>query len=437
MADAEASVGPRIAIGDPAPAPAAPPRATMNIEGVAVTFPFAPYAVQTDYMRTVVKALQHCSNALLESPTGTGKTLCLLCATLAWHLQTPNDSRPAGANPMPAPALGGGGGGALAPPAATGRRRIVYASRTHAQLSQVIQQFLASGYAGLCRMAILGSRDHLCVHHDVKKLPPGAAQNQACRQLVTDRQCRYHRGVHKHIEAEEARAAADVAAGAGEDGGVVRSAGLYDVEDLCKSGRADGFCPYFFEREMAQKADIVFVPYNYVCDPQLAATQLPFSLEDAVIIVDEAHNLPGYFGRNLSVELSPADIAQAIADTNAALSVLEKEETAEDAPAELVEVSTRLVQDVSALNVICANLERVVAKTVQENPGAELIRGGPYVESILAQAQITRHVVTQLTDTCTADWPQLTAAVVGTARRRPRLKLGGASAPASAMSSSS
>lgn len=53
--------------------------------GVEVSFPYEAYDCQLDYMSAVIQALQDGKNALLESPTGTGKTLCLLCATLAWR----------------------------------------------------------------------------------------------------------------------------------------------------------------------------------------------------------------------------------------------------------------------------------------------------------------------------------------------------------------
>ena len=55
-----------------------------EIEGVNVYFPFKPYGCQNDFMRKMITALKRGENALLESPTGTGKTLSLLCSALAW-----------------------------------------------------------------------------------------------------------------------------------------------------------------------------------------------------------------------------------------------------------------------------------------------------------------------------------------------------------------
>lgn len=57
---------------------------TLTIRGVPVTFPFEPYELQKDYMEKVIECLQTGSNGVLESPTGTGKTLSLLCSSLAW-----------------------------------------------------------------------------------------------------------------------------------------------------------------------------------------------------------------------------------------------------------------------------------------------------------------------------------------------------------------
>lgn len=56
----------------------------IEISGVKVYFPFKPYSCQIEYMNRVMEALNEGKNALLESPTGTGKTLSLLCATLSW-----------------------------------------------------------------------------------------------------------------------------------------------------------------------------------------------------------------------------------------------------------------------------------------------------------------------------------------------------------------
>lgn len=59
----------------------------LKVQGVDVEFPFRPYPAQLALMARAIKALSSSSHALLESPTGSGKSAALLCAALAWHKQ--------------------------------------------------------------------------------------------------------------------------------------------------------------------------------------------------------------------------------------------------------------------------------------------------------------------------------------------------------------
>eukprot|EP00041_Stephanoeca_diplocostata_P028303 m.798483 g.798483 ORF g.798483 m.798483 type:complete len:1269 (+) comp23350_c0_seq2:179-3985(+) len=60
-------------------------QAPLLIGGVPVRFPFRPYPSQLQMMSAMIKAMTKSERALLESPTGSGKTMALLCAALAWQ----------------------------------------------------------------------------------------------------------------------------------------------------------------------------------------------------------------------------------------------------------------------------------------------------------------------------------------------------------------
>lgn len=107
----------------------------------------------------ILKCLNNKANALIQSPTGTGKTLSLLCSTLSWayEYQTKRNEPPP---------------------------QIIYASRTHAQLKQVVSQINK-----LCfqvKIAILSSRDQSCANEDLKLLR-GQDKELECRLRVAQR----------------------------------------------------------------------------------------------------------------------------------------------------------------------------------------------------------------------------------------------------------
>ena len=66
-----------------AKSPTEPHEYWMN--GCKVMFPLRAYPVQKTMMSKIINGLQKGQHCLLESPTGSGKSLALLCAALAWQ----------------------------------------------------------------------------------------------------------------------------------------------------------------------------------------------------------------------------------------------------------------------------------------------------------------------------------------------------------------
>ncbi|GKD59288.1 fanconi anemia group J protein [Tanacetum coccineum] len=61
-----------------------------NIGGIPIQFLFQPYGSQISFMSRVIATLDRAQrdghfHALLESPTGTGKSFSLLCSVIAWQ----------------------------------------------------------------------------------------------------------------------------------------------------------------------------------------------------------------------------------------------------------------------------------------------------------------------------------------------------------------
>lgn len=152
----------------------------ITIRGIPVNFPFEPYEIQKSYMEKVIECLQNETNGVLESPTGTGKTLSLLCSSLAWltvkkaqvqaQRQTSifNDDF-SQQNPL-LHKLNQIGGNSNGNNPLFGVPTIIYSSRTHSQLSQAMQELKRTAYSYMVA-TVLGSRDQMCIHPDVMNEP--------------------------------------------------------------------------------------------------------------------------------------------------------------------------------------------------------------------------------------------------------------------------
>ena len=261
------------------------------IENLDVFFPYDyVYKEQYDYMLNLKRAIDARGHALLEMPTGTGKTVCLVSLVTSYQFQYPT----------------------------TGK--LIYCTRTVQEMYKTMEEikrvikYRASiiGPAGEKVLALcLSSRKNMCIHPRVEDNADGAGDREA-----VDTICRSMTASWVRKKAETNPSGGHSLCGfyeSFEKNGTVADLpqGVYNLDDLKELGRRTGWCPYFAARYLLTKANIVVYNYSYMLDPKVAKLVTKELEAESIVVFDEAHNIDNVCIESLSVVLDKrrADMA--------------------------------------------------------------------------------------------------------------------------------
>ena len=267
----------------------------LVLSGIEVFFPYEPYPNQKIYMEKVIEACKKNTIAGLESPTGTGKTLCLLCASLAYlryERQRLIDERNNNFDVVDKTEK-------IKQPV------IYYTSRTHAQLANVIQELQKTCYRP--RNAIISSREQMCVNELIRGFH-GNTLNMKCQFAQKRNQCRYFKGKNNQST----------------------TWGAYDgktIEELKEIAKKAKFCPFFFERDKSIHSDLIFLPYNYIFDPSIKK-RMNIQMKNSILIIDEAHNIQEVCNDAVSKDLDTNMMEEILSDLKSLKIFLEENQIA-------------------------------------------------------------------------------------------------------------
>lgn len=192
--------------------------------------------------------------------------------------------------------------------------QIFYCSRTHSQLSQVVNEVKQTVYGKSIQIASLASRQNYCINPAVKKLQSNVLINERCLELqkgtcskstATEngrtikktrnsemKKCTFY--VQNQIENLRDSVLVDV----------------MDIEELVKVAATEKACPYYSARLAAQSAQVVMLPYQMLLHRR-TRQQTGLSLKNNIVIIDEGHNLIDTISNIYSAEISLAQLQRA------------------------------------------------------------------------------------------------------------------------------
>lgn len=218
-------------------------------------FPYEPYQPQIEFIEDVINTVTKGGVLIAEACNGFGKTIGSLSCLL-----------PTG-------------------------KQIVYATRTHEQVRQVLLELeIINKKSGKKYTAVnLASRDFLCINQDCRELPRNEA-TEMCHVLRKSGECPY---THEIDQAPS------------------RLPAILGRKELVDEGKKRKICPYFLARRMAKESKVIVAPYPYIFNPMIRM-MTGLDLEKKILILDEGHNIDQVGQDILSDTLTERNLSAAI-----------------------------------------------------------------------------------------------------------------------------
>ena len=310
------------------------------LQDIEVFFPYdSVYDEQFEYMLELKRALDAPGHALLEMPTGTGKTVCLMSLITSYQFAKPEMGK------------------------------FIYCTRTVPEMVKCVEELKkVIGYRKQCvgerggkvLALCLSSRRNMCIHERVMEESDREAVDAACRTMTAS-------WVRKRAEEGHSPELCDFFEAYERDGtDAAIPDGIYSLEDLRDLGRERGWCPYFLARHVLKHANVLIYNYQYMLDPKVAGLVSSELEENSVVVFDEAHNIDNVCIEAMSVKMS-RPILEASSRSLSSLTAKVNEMKASDAQ-RLNEEYQRLVSGLAQSGVLQGAAPSAAGESVLANP---------------------------------------------------------------------
>ncbi|ETN58517.1 regulator of telomere elongation helicase 1 rtel1 [Anopheles darlingi] len=258
--------------------------------------------------------------------------------------------------------------------------QIVFCSRTHSQLSQVVGEVKGTQHAKELRLASLASRQSLCINPDVRKLKSNTLINERCLELLkkggkgkaVNEGGEENSGTKKRRKIAQSCPYYNQRAIEGLKNGTLFE--VPDIEDLVKAGKREKACPYYASRAAVPDAQLLMVPYQLILHRR-TRQQSGIDLHGSILIIDEAHNLLDTIAAIHSQELTHEQLQQV------------KMQLAAYKARYFARFSTKNLLRINQLIFIATRLGKLLSPDVKHNAASEQSTGTNVRSSRMIQTQ--------------------------------------------------